>query len=263
MKEHIIEVLNQIETEYAIKILYACEAGSRTWGISSEDSDYDVRFIYIHKTDWYLSIDQKRDVLEIPKHDKVNISLNPLVDMSGWELTKALRLFRKSNPGLLEWLHSTIIYSQTNSFVDKMQQLEPQIFSPNACIYHYVKMAKGNFKAIQEKEPNIKTYMNVIRPLLMAKYIQKYNRMGNLEMNSLIKELLPNDALKTNIENMMKLKSIGENLKEHNFIIDTFINEQFSNLKQDISKPKRNISDHTPQLNQLFRETLTKAWDDN
>ncbi|MDR4886183.1 nucleotidyltransferase domain-containing protein [Fredinandcohnia sp. QZ13] len=261
MKEHIIEVLKQIEKEYEVKILYACEVGSRTWSVSSELSDYDVRFIYIHKIDWYLSIDQKRDVLEIPKHQKVNIPLDPLVDMSGWELTKALRLFRKSNPGLLEWLHSNIIYTQTYSFVEKMKQLEPIIFSPNACIYHYVKMAKGNFKTIQEKGPNIKTYMNVIRPLLMAKYIQKYNRMGNLDMNSLINELLPNGVLKTNIENIMKLKSKGENVKNQNLLIDTFIDEQFTDLKHYVSKHKHTIPNPTPQLNQLFREILSKAWD--
>ena len=69
MKEHIVDVIHQIEIDHDVKILFACESGSRAWGFPSKDSDYDVRFIYIHKPDWYLSIDQKRDVIEVPAGD--------------------------------------------------------------------------------------------------------------------------------------------------------------------------------------------------
>ena len=97
MKEHILQVIKQIELKYEVKILFACESGSRAWGLHSKDSDYDVRFIYVHKPSWYLSIDEKRDVIEIPKQDNLSFSVDPLLDMNGWELIKALRLFRKSN----------------------------------------------------------------------------------------------------------------------------------------------------------------------
>jgi len=40
--------LASIAEEYQIKIIYACESGSRAWGFPSPNSDYDVRFIYIH-----------------------------------------------------------------------------------------------------------------------------------------------------------------------------------------------------------------------
>ena len=32
-----------------IKILYACETGSRTWGLPSPDSNHDERFTYLHE----------------------------------------------------------------------------------------------------------------------------------------------------------------------------------------------------------------------
>ena len=32
-----------IEKENDVRILYACESGSRAWGFPSKDSDYDVR----------------------------------------------------------------------------------------------------------------------------------------------------------------------------------------------------------------------------
>lgn len=73
-----------------MRILYACESGSRAWGFPSKDSDYDVRFIYVRPVDWYLSIFDKRDVIEYPISD--------MLDINGWDLKKALNLFRKSNP---------------------------------------------------------------------------------------------------------------------------------------------------------------------
>jgi predicted nucleotidyltransferase len=95
MKEIIFEKLKSIEHQFDVKILYACESGSRAWGFASPDSDYDVRFIYVHKMDYYLSIDEQRDVIELP--------INDVLDINGWELRKALRLFRKSNAPLYEW----------------------------------------------------------------------------------------------------------------------------------------------------------------
>ena len=96
--------LRQIEAEEGVRIFYACESGSRAWGFPSKDSDYDVRFLYAHPRPWYLSIDveRKRDVIERPITDEI--------DLGGWDLRKALQLFRKSNPPLLEWLQAPIIY---------------------------------------------------------------------------------------------------------------------------------------------------------
>ena len=105
MREQIIDELKQIEQHYNVKVLYACEAGSRCWHIESEDSDYDVRFIYAHEHEWYLNLNDGRDVIEIKRP-------NDVLDISGWDVRKALRLFKKSNPPLLEWLYSDTVYMQ-------------------------------------------------------------------------------------------------------------------------------------------------------
>ena len=103
------EELRRIEQAYDVRVLYACESGSRAWGFASQDSDYDVRFIYVHSRDWYLSIEDRRDVIEEPISDSL--------DISGWELRKTLRLLRKSNPPLLEWLKSPVVYAWDEEFV--------------------------------------------------------------------------------------------------------------------------------------------------
>jgi predicted nucleotidyltransferase len=77
-KIKINKLLSEIEQKKHICIYYACESGSRAWGFPSVDSDYDVRFLYIHPTDWYLSIEAKQDVIERPIDDQM--------DLSGWEI---------------------------------------------------------------------------------------------------------------------------------------------------------------------------------
>ncbi len=56
--------LTRAEERYGVKVLLAVESGSRAWGFASPDSDWDVRFIYVHRPEWYLGIDEKRDVIE-------------------------------------------------------------------------------------------------------------------------------------------------------------------------------------------------------
>ena len=53
MREIITEKLAEIEKKEQINIIHAVESGSRAWGFASPDSDYDVRFIYVHPADYY------------------------------------------------------------------------------------------------------------------------------------------------------------------------------------------------------------------
>ena len=112
MRKSIIESIQSIEKDEHVVAFYVCESGSRAWGFPSSDSDYDVRFLYMHPVDWYLSIEPKRDVIEKP--------IDNQLDINGWVLKKALSLFRKSNPPLLEWLGSPIIYQEKFTIVSQM-----------------------------------------------------------------------------------------------------------------------------------------------
>ncbi len=87
--------------EEEVRIFYACECGSRAWGFPSQDSDYDLRFLYLREPNGYLQIDEGRDVIERP--------LACSIDLPGWDTKKALRLIRKSDPPLLEWLQSPTV----------------------------------------------------------------------------------------------------------------------------------------------------------
>lgn len=262
MREHIIEVINQIEKDNDVKILFACESGSRAWGFPSKDSDYDVRFIYVHNTNWYLSIDRKRDVIEIPGRDPISIPIHPLLDLSGWELTKALRLFRKSNPPLLEWLRSSIVYYQSYSTIEKMRALDKNIFSPISCLYHYLNMAKGNFRDyLQGNEVRIKKYFYVLRPILAAKWIEKYNSIPPMEFQALLEDILQPGELKESVSTLLKRKIVGEelNLEPRIDIINEYLNKEIEHLEAYTKGLNLEIPDPTSELDQLFRDTLNEV----
>ena len=166
MQDKIQTRLQDIEREEHVQIFYACEAGSRAWGFPSADSDYDVRFIYLHPRDWYLSVDleYKRDVIER--------DIDGPLDVSGWDLRKALSLLLKGNPPLMEWLGSPIVYLERFTVADQMRDLMAQHYSPVASLYHYLHMARGNYRDYL-KGPTVwvKKYFYVLRPLLAIRWI--------------------------------------------------------------------------------------------
>ncbi|EID26118.1 nucleotidyltransferase domain protein [Streptococcus oralis SK1074] len=118
------EKLAEIERDYDVTVLWAIESGSRAWGFESPDSDFDVRFIYRQKQDFYLRLNDQRDVIELPIDDTW--------DVSGWDLDKTLKLLYKSNPTLFEWLQSPIVYQQTD-FIERLRPLANQYFSEKKC----------------------------------------------------------------------------------------------------------------------------------
>ena len=177
MREQIVEQLRLIEKEEQVRIIYACESGSRAWGFPSKDSDYDVRFLYIRPADWYLSIFDRRDVIERPISD--------MLDINGWDIRKALNLFRKSNPPLLEWLQSPLVYMEAFTVTEQIRRLSPLTFSPRSCMYHYLHMAKGNYRMyLQGEQVNIKKYFYVLRPVLACQWIERSNTMPPIEFDT-------------------------------------------------------------------------------
>ncbi|QII47560.1 nucleotidyltransferase domain-containing protein [Bacillus paralicheniformis] len=255
MKQRIQEELKNIEATYGVKILYAVESGSRAWGFPSQDSDYDVRFIYVHQKDWYLSIDAKRDVIELPIDDSL--------DISGWELTKALRLFRKSNPPLLEWLSSGTVYYEAYSLTENMRQLKSRAFSPVSCMYHYLNMASGNFRDyLQREEVKIKKYFYVLRPILACQWIESRRTVPPIEFQVLLDELMEDGSLKTEIHQLLERKKKGEefNLEPQNPILHAFIKSELERLQTVAKAYKTDHEDLTQELDRLFRETLDEVW---
>jgi predicted nucleotidyltransferase len=247
--------LKQIEQEEGVRILYACESGSRAWGFPSKDSDYDVRFIYVRPVEWYLSILEKRDVIERPISD--------LLDINGWDLKKALNLFRKSNPPLLEWLQSSIPYLEPFSVTEKIRQLSPLTFSPRSSMYHYLHMAKGNFRAyLQGDLVKIKKYFYVLRPILACGWIEKYGTMPPMEFEELVKQMLPDSTLKQEVYTLLTRKRAGVefDVGPKIAVINDFLERQIAYFEETAKHISVSGEKQDQALDVLFRDALKEVW---
>ena len=202
--------LNQIEADEDVTILYACESGSRAWGFESTDSDYDVRFIYLRKTPWYMYVHtkQKRD-----KRDVIEVPVDDTLDICGWDLPKALGLLGNSNPPLLEWLQSPIVYRKDGWFMEQISCIINEYYSPVACIYHYLHMGEGNFRKyiMNRDEVRLKKYFYVLRPILGCLWIERGYGVVPMEFDKLIERVDDPDVLKT-IQDLLVRKKAGEEL---------------------------------------------------
>ena len=161
----ILAALRAEEEARGIRILYAAESGSRAWGFASPDSDWDVRALYVHPLDWYLRIEDKpRDTFE---------SMHPGdIDLSAWELRKALRLFAKSNLPLFEWLGSPLVYLDRGGFGDRLRTLIPNFFDPRGAAWHHLSMQRS---ALEDLAPDgtirIKKLCYALRSALSVHWI--------------------------------------------------------------------------------------------
>lgn len=165
MKTKILKKLSEIEKEKNIDILFAVESGSRAWGFESPDSDYDIRFVYKHKKDWYLNLWEQKDTIEFMTEDDL--------DGSGWELKKALKLLAKSNASFLGWLFSPIIYRAGNGFLEHIKAIAKNNFNPVAGFYHYHSMSKGFKETLNTDKMTLKSFFYAIRTALCANWIYK------------------------------------------------------------------------------------------
>jgi predicted nucleotidyltransferase len=167
MKEKILKKLKEIENDKQVEILFACESGSRAWGFASPDSDYDIRFIYKHKPEYYLSLWEKPDVIEFMTEDDL--------DGSGWDLRKAIKLLSKSNAPLIEWLFSPEVYYKNDAFLQEMQLLSRECFSPIATLHHYLGTTKNFMDVCEMEEVKLKSYFYALRTALAGKWIIENN----------------------------------------------------------------------------------------
>ncbi|MGV6852248.1 MAG: nucleotidyltransferase domain-containing protein [bacterium] len=247
VQQEIQQRIDSVEQEHNVKVIYAVESGSRAWGFASPNSDYDVRFIYLHKKDWYL--EGKRDVIEYPIVDEI--------DLSGWDARKTLKLFHKSNPSFVEWLQSPIIYRDDGVFAHTAREILIDNYSINKGIYHYRSMAKSNYRGYLKKPlVPLKKYFYVLRPLLSIMWIEKHNNPAPIEFEKLTALVNTNADLDKAISKLIKTKkcSLEKEMVPAIPAIDEFITSELERLSHFTGIPENHF-DYEP-LNTLFQRIL-------
>jgi predicted nucleotidyltransferase len=255
MEEAILENLDRIEASENVKVLYAVESGSRAWGFASTDSDWDVRFIYLRPPSWYLSVQGRRDVLEFPIDDGL--------DVSGWDLQKALVLFAKSNPPLFEWLRSPSVYREAFSVTRQLRGLSSTYFSSRSCMHHYLHMAEGNYREyLQGDSVRVKKYFYVLRPVLACRWIAAHGTMPPVEFASLVTDQLPG-ALQPVVHQLLERKRSGDELASGPRIpeINDFVDSELGRLRESLAEIPRTSPPDWERLDQTFRDALDEVWE--
>lgn len=251
MRKKIKEQLRRIEDAENIKILLAVESGSRAWGFASPDSDYDVRFVYIRSLEDYLRLDVIRDVIELPIDD--------VLDINGWDLQKTLRLLYKSNPTLFEWFSSPIVYKKTE-FSDKFRDLMMHYFSSKKTLYHYVSMAEGNYREYLKGDlVKAKKYFYVLRPVLACQWILDRGTPPPMLFSELLKTELPVELIDV-VNQLLELKMNSPEIKLIKRIseINEYLDESIPRIKSAVRLLDDSYTPDWSELNQLFLRELMK-----
>lgn len=208
------QALSNIEREHDVRILFACESGSRGWGFSSPDSDYDARFVYVHRPSWYLTVNERTRPGQ-PQRDVIELPIDSDLDVSGWDLRKALRLLSKSNPTLSEWLRSPIVYRADASAVAALTQLSERFYSRMAGWHHYHSMAKGNFRGyLRGDRVRTKKYLYVIRPVLACRWIEVSGEPPPMAFEVMLDRLLPDGLVRGAIDSLLVVKRASKEVDD-------------------------------------------------
>lgn len=241
--------LAELEKTYGISVLYAAESGSRAWGFASKDSDFDVRFIYVRPVQDYLHLEEIRDVLEIP--------IDEVWDVCGWDLNKALRLLRRSNPSLYEWAGSPIVYKTTPLWEKHIVPALSECYQPERNLYHYRNMAQGNFsRHFSEADTAVKKYFYVLRPILAGKWVVSHRCPPPVPFVDLLPLL--DGSLRETVGELLHLKmQAGEKDRIPRIPqLDAFIAHELEILKNaDLPEEEPPSWD---KLNQLFLTILNE-----
>jgi predicted nucleotidyltransferase len=199
--------LDALEKEHEIRIVAAVESGSRAWGFHSNDSDFDVRFIYCRYPEDYLSIGYSKE-LEVIEHMAPG-----KLDLAGWDIRKAFKLAACSNPSIAEWAQSPIVY-RGYRFLTRLETLINRFYSVDTAIRAYHSMARGNYvKYVKGRDPvSYKRYLYVLRPLLVTDWIRRNNRVPPVEFNKV--SVTSDLALNQEICKLLRLKQGGGEMGE-------------------------------------------------
>lgn len=244
--------LDEIENTENARVILAVESGSRAWGFPSPDSDYDARFVYVRQFKDYLRVTPMRDVIEW--------QLDDVFDINGWDLQKALRLMYNSNPSLIEWCNSPIVYRE-NELAEPFRELAAEFFSPMKSIMHYASMARRNYNTyLQDDEVRLKKYFYVLRPVLAARWVAHNNSAPPMLFNELVRAELDPGIVPV-VEELLSIKKetseigTGPKIPE----LDTYIKEQLKVIAEEEGKAENRKGDWN-KLEEFFRSVVMKDY---
>ena len=264
MEQKISELLRSIEEEKNVKILFAVEAGSRAWELNSSESDYDVHFVFYRSLEDYISVNKYDDQIN-RGFDK---DFNPkkkdgvYIEMTGYDIFKYFKLLLSCNVSAVDYVNSNVVYFGNNA---ELRAYVENNFNKSKLFVQLYCSARGLYKAhMASKDLNVKKYLHVMRLILKAEYVLKYQKLPNTSMIKNLEELekdIPSDVFEK-VKELIDKKKNGhgkDNVKEIP-MLDKYFKETFDRY-HDLGiekKIKEEKSMDVTFLNQTLQELIIK-----
>ena len=198
MTDKVENILQYLEDENSIKILFAVESGSRVWGMASKDSDYDIRGVYI-STD---EIERNKSLLYQNTKCIDGFTEDRLYDWVLWDLATFLKFLRNNNPTAIDWILSTTTYRGKEE-----QEKVKEYFLSNCDINYYLFHHYGLVRSMYEKyvNPQRKTK----RTIDNKKILNKIDTLShNLDIMKISDTEKVQDIIDRSINELQKIKEL-------------------------------------------------------
>lgn len=241
--------LSELESSEHIKIILAVEAGSRAWGFSSPNSDYDVRFIYIKEQKEYLRLEEIRDSIDGQQ--------DAHLDIEGWDLRKVLRMIYRSIPTVHEWFSSTMIYRETQE-AEELRRLLPEYFSIKKCAQNYLHSASMHFRTyFRDEEVWLVKYFYLLRPMLQVKWMLEEGSIPPVLLEDLVKAKMAEEWKAYILELLEKKKVTSELGKARkNKPLNAYLALRLEEMEEQVNAMKEEKKKSWDHLNQYFYSVL-------
>lgn len=193
----------------------------------------------------YLKLETVRDVIELPIDD--------MLDINGWDLQKTLRLLYKSNPTLFEWFSSPIIYMETE-FADQFRRIMANYFSSKRSLYHYISMAEGNYREYLKGDMvRAKKYFYVLRPVLACRWILEKGTPPPMLLSELMDAQLP-ERLHSDVNMLLELKMNSPEIREIPRVdkVNEYLDSSIEEIKNIVKSMEETKAPDWQELNDLF-----------
>lgn len=247
--------LADIVRDHQVSIGLAIESGSRAWGFPSPDSDYDCRFLFVRRTTDYLSPWQKRDVIETPLENDM--------DVNGWELGKAIKLLLKGNAVVIEWLMSPIIYAGDPAFRDGLIRLATEHTDRAAIGRHYLHLGERqrNTYFADHKTVSLKKIFYALRPAAALRWLRLHPDavIAPMDFPTLLEQCDPPAEVMRLSHDLITRKAVTREFGSGPLPapIREFIDREFDAARAHFDAGPRGITeDARIEAESLFRSTL-------
>ena len=204
-------ICREIEKQFDVKILFCVESGSRSWGLESKDSDYDLRFVYYRKPKDYITIKTKPETIS----KEITTGTPEVYDVMGMDIIKYTKLLMSSNPTAIEWLLCEIVYwgQKPEVFVNFAKTQ----FKPISLYYHYKSMCRKNYLKYLATGSmlNHKKYLYAMRGLINAKWVAQNKKLPPINFLETIAQVkgVPKEVTNLLLE-IIDVKKLGKEKDE-------------------------------------------------